>query len=426
MGMSAASFSDACATLEATLHGGARRAIIAEVSKSKSFDRSARRLRDCMRAHRFEAGELPLPAHRWVTRFDQLSRKDGFHVLHDWDGKADRFNDDMIPVEVVSFIERTLAPRDHLAGGVALSILLDYYFLYLIAALTLRAWDEGDPNVNLDEVTRLLGHLQGASGSGQQFARNAETLLLIATAHFEPEITAYEALLLKVRRLDSEHRLNVAITHAAILGCHLRFGLEVTCAGNVSALRDDNVPDYPWLCEALATLLEAYAGEKDGSRRNRVSEAILLGLLPDPVAFLSSQPPGSLSKGLDRQARIRELFAAHRSDLRRDFEGHHPDDAGYSPFAFTFNFPHNLVKGAVVDAAVRGAPWLVALDDLLTAPAKEAESAASRRSLATTLSRYALASPDTIRGRPHPAIVYHPAAGRREFEAALDRLFALG
>ncbi len=422
------SFRDACDALDTALAGPARHDILGEVSKAKTFDRAVRHLRDGMRGHRFEAFGVSLFAGRWVKSFDHLTRADGFHILHDWDGKADRFNEDIIPVEVASYAERTVRPGDHVKGRVALSVLLDYYFVHLLALLALRAWDEGDPNSNLDTVSRLLGRLQGPGGSGQAFARNAETLILIATSHFEPDIAAYERLLLKVRTLDPSHRLSLATTHAAILGCHLRFGLEVTYAFNLGELRADNVPDYPWLCEALLTLLEAYASTKqaghEGDGTGRISEALLLALTPDPQAFLGSDPPDSLGVCAGQRARVRDLFAAHRSDLLQDFEAHRPTPARYSPCSFTFNFPHNLVKGVVVDAVRRGVPWSLTLDDLLTAVPNPQAPSASPLSLATTLMGYALLSPDTIRGRPHPAIVYDPVAGLRTFENTIRLLAA--
>jgi len=421
----ALSFTDACLSLEETLAGPARARIVDEVSKAKTFDRAVRHLRDGMRAHAFESGGAPLFAGRWVRAFDQVTRRDGFHALHDWDGKADRFNDDIIPVEVANFAERMIRPADHARARVAIAILLDYYFVHLLGLLALRAWDERDPDPNLNAVTRLLGYLQGPQGSGQVFARDAEGLIIIATSHFEPDITAYDRLLANLRLLNPGHRLNLAITHAAILGCHLRFGLEVTCAGSVRALRDDNVPDYPWLCEAVATLLDAYTAAvatSDEAARLRISEAILLALMPDPEALLGSDPPESLRAREGQRSRLREVFDARRGDLLRDFEAHRPDPSAYSPFSFTFNFPHNLVKGIVVDAAFRGAPWPLSLNDLVTAFPKSPELDLGRRSLATTLMGYALASPDTIRGRPHPAIVCDPAAGLQAFEKAVQRL----
>jgi len=427
--MSAGSFTEASAGLEAALTGGTRKAILDEVSKAKTFDRAARHLRDFMRAHRFDAGGTALFSGRWVKHLDHVTRGDGFHALNDWDGKADRFNDDTIPVEVTNFVERMIRPKDHAEGRFVLALLLDYYFAHLLGLLALRAWDEGDANRNLSTISRLLAALQGPEGGGQIFARSAETLILIATSHFEPDVTAYDRLLAKIETLDEAHRVTLSLAHAKILGCHLRFGLEVTCAGDIAALREDNVPDYPWLCFALRTLLEAYevcARSEAGSwQRQGISEALLIGLMPDASAFLGSRHPEALTSRAADLARIRDLFAVHRSDLLGDFATHRPILTQYSPLSFTFNFPHNLVKGIVVDAARRGAPWPLALEDLVTALPRKEDLDIARRSLATTLMGYALANPDTIRGRPHPAIVCDPTAGLRAFELSVRQLAAI-
>jgi hypothetical protein len=421
------SFREACSSLSEALEGDARRRILDEVTKAKTFDRAVRHLRDSMRAHAFLSGGSTLFSGRWVKGFDQATRRDGFHALHDWDGKADRFNEDTIPVEIANFAERMIRPADHARARVALALLLDDYFAHLLGLVALRAWDQGDPGANLDAIGRLLDLLQGGQGSGQVFAREPLGLIIIITSHFEPDVTAYDRLLARIRLLPAARRLNLARVHAAILGCHLRFGLEVTCAGDLRALREDNVPDYPWLCEAVATLLEAYAAaaEKgDTDARGRLSEALLLALTPDPGALLGPDPPEPLAACEIQPTRVREIFAARRDQLFEDFEAHRPDPSTYSPFSFTFNFPHNLVKGIVVDAALRGAPWPIGLDDLVTAFPKSPELDLLRRSLATKLMGYALASPDTIRGRPHPAIVCDPAAGSRAFERALAGLRA--
>ncbi len=428
--MSAGSFTEASAGLQAALTGGTRKAILDEVSKAKTFDRAARHLRDFMRAHRFDAGGTALFSGRWVKHLDHVTRGEGLHALHDWDGKADRFNDDTIPVEVTNFVERMIRPKDHAEGRFVLALLLDYYLAHLLGLLALRAWDEGDANRNLSTISLLLTALQGPEGGGQVFARSAETLILIATSHFEPDVTAYDRLLAKIETLDEPHRLTLSRAHAKILGCHLRFGLEVTCAGDIAALRDDNVPDYPWLGFALRTLLEAYAAcagsEETTAERQGISEALLIGLMPDASAFLGTRAPEALASRVSDLARIRELFARHRPNLLADFATHRPALTEYSPLSFTFNFPHNLVKGIVVDAARRGTPWPLALEDLVTALPRAEELDIARRSLATTLMGYALASPDTIRGRPHPAIVCDPAAGLRAFDATIQQLAAIG
>ena len=413
----------AVVSLRSALSGSTRERIVVETLKSRTFDRSVRHLRDGMRAHRFPAEGQDLFSGSWVKSLDHVTRGEGFHILHDWDGKADRFCDDVIPVEVANFVERVADPVDQAARRSGLFVMLDYYFLHLIALLAIRGWDEGDASANLDAVDDLLAELQGNSGSGQKFARDAATLLLIATSHFEPDVTAYDRLLAKVKKLSSKHRLNLAQTHAAILGSHLRFGLEVTCAGSVPALRDDNLPDYPWLCEALAVLLE-HREAHGGSSQPRVDEALLIGLTPDAAAFLDPRPPIPLQACTDRRDTVRRLVSAERPALLRAFERHRPVEPTYSPLAFTFNFPHNLVKGIVVDAVLRGSPWSLGLDDLLTAAEGDEEKNALKVTLARRLMGYALASPDTIRGEPHPAIVYDAAAGRRVFETTIRRLAA--
>jgi hypothetical protein len=42
-------------------------------------------------------------AGRFVKEFDATTRSEGFHVLNDWDGKADRVNEDTIPVDVLNY-----------------------------------------------------------------------------------------------------------------------------------------------------------------------------------------------------------------------------------------------------------------------------------------------------------------------------------
>src|SRR4051812_43616361 len=91
------SFESACLTLDAALTGDARRDILAEISKAKTLNQQLARLRDLMRGNRFPGGGI-------VGEFEEATRKDGFDVLHDWDGKADHPNVEIIPVDVLNFI----------------------------------------------------------------------------------------------------------------------------------------------------------------------------------------------------------------------------------------------------------------------------------------------------------------------------------
>ena len=383
-------FRHACGIVEDALAGPSRRDLTEENSLS--------RLRKALRSH-----ALAL----FVPDVDQRTRGDGFHVLHDWDGKADHVNPEIIPVDVLDYIVLQFGDEGAFRKT-TIGVLLDYYFLHVLSLLSLRIWDDGDPDANLDRLDGLLGLLQGSGGSRQRFTASAGTLLLLATAHYEREERGYHELLEKVRMLNAAHRLSIALDHAASLGCHLRFGFEATYGRDISLMRSDNGTDYPWLSFALTTLIEEYARSRD----RRIAEAILNGLSPDALAFV--RVPG-----------FREAFGAVQAPLLEAFEGFRPGEQTYSPVSFFFNFSHNVVKGAVVDALVTGQPWTVTLNDLLTAmPAEPA--AGPKQSLATRLMGYARLQPDQIRGRPMPAIVYDPTAGRRAFSLAVRKAKEIG
>ena len=406
-------FASACTSLETVL-GGATRARILAGQRLKTF-------RDGFRSNSFPAVSLQ----RIVNRLDARTRDDGFHVLNDWDGKADKLNEDTIPVEVASYA------MEHCGSGppekTVLAILLDYYLFYVLALLALRAWDEGDANENLDRVSGLLGALQGPSGSGQKFVDDPETLILVAIAHFEPDVRAYDRLLERVKALNEAHRTNLSLAHSAILASHLRFGFEATYGRDVVEMRKDNAPDYPWLLAALGTLMGAYARMVEdgihGAARDRIVEGLLNGLTPDPRAFVG-KPPTSLAAFEEERSRFCELFRKHSAGLLDEFEGHRPSEETYSPVSFFFNFPHNLLKGVVIDALLRGEPWTLSLNDLLTGVPRAGSESESRTKLAKTMMGYARESPDWIRGRLVPVIVYDPRAGRRAFADTIRRLGA--
>jgi len=386
--VSGADFTAACDLVETALAGGLRRGLAGE--------RSFARLREVMCSHSL----VPFAAD-----FDRRGRSDGFHALHDWDGTADRVSAGTIAVEVLDYVVRLGADASR---GPAAAILIDYYFLHILALLSLRVWDDGDPDENLERVDRLLDLLQGEGGSGHLFVDHAGTLLLLATAHFEVDDRAYDALLEKVRALNADHRASIALDHAGTLGCHLRFGFEATYARDIAVMRRDNVADYPWLAFALDELLEEFARRPD----SRTAEGILNGLSPDAFAFA-------------RRPQFEARFRAQRDALLPVFEGLRPGTQGYSPLALFFNFSHNVVKGTVIDALLTAEPWDVTLNDLLTALPRE-EPGGPRQALATRLMGYARNQPDRIRGRLTPVIVYDPQAGRQAFGVALRKIREIG
>jgi hypothetical protein len=412
------SFDAGCALLETALTATTRRDIVADAAMSSDFGQALLRLRDSMRANVWSAGPQRINLERIVNAFDDRTRRDGFHVLHDWDGKADNVNEDIIPVDVLTYLMRLRgagAPDER-----ALAILVDYYFFHLLALFSLRVWDEGDADANLDRLNHLIRELQGPNGSGQRFAENAETLILIATSHFELHERGYGALLARVRTLNDAHRTAIAHGHAASMGCHLRFGFQATYGRDTLVMRNDNVADYPWLCFALATLMEAYSrrkaegGEDTG---DAIAEGILNGLSADARAFVGD-PPAALATCERERAAFRERFHAHRDDLVATFERYRPSERAFSPLSFFFNFSHNVLKGIVVDTLLRGEAWDVTLNDLLTARG----DGRAKEALATTLMGYARSSPDRINGRLTPVIIYDPDAGREAFSITMRKI----
>jgi hypothetical protein len=416
-------FEQVCAMVESALTRGARSAIVDEFAGARNLGAALKPLGDAMRANKFRVRGHQVLLDRAIRSSDGRTRAEGFHILHDWDGVAQQTNPDIIPIDVLQFIAGQRGEEP--ASRVELAILLDYYFMHVLALLTMRIWDEGDADENLARIDGLLGLLQGPDGSGQMFAADAATLMLIGTSHYEPEEWGYEKLLERVRSLNTRHRFQVGLGHASSMGCHLRFGFEAQCGRDTLALRDDNIADYPWLCFALAAVMDEYTRLADANLQNRersvIEEALLNGLTPDARAFIGVPPP-SLSSSHSDRVRFVDAFHAHKGNLLAAFERYRPTESSYSPLSLFFNFSHNVVKGTVVDALLWGEAWDLTLNDLLTGIAREGIEDGSPQVLATTLMGYARSNPDRIRGRLMPVIVYDPQAGRRAFSVALEKL----
>ncbi|HMF95007.1 MAG TPA: hypothetical protein VKE96_11965 [Vicinamibacterales bacterium] len=437
-------FSEASALLERALDGPVRQHLVSDLARSRPFGKALARLREHIRFNTLEP---------FLSPFDHRTRQEGFHVLHDWDGNADHVSDEIIPVDVLDYLARLRGGEA--SNAAALAMLLDYYYFHVLQLLSLRIWDEGDADANLDRLADLLGLLQGSGGGGQPFVADAETLILIATSHFEEVERGYARLLRRVKTLDHAHQVRVAIGHASSMGCHLRFGFEATYRRDTVKMRDDNVADYPWLCFALATLMLEYARLRDAGvdadGRDAIVEAMVSGLSPDARAFLGAAPQSLVPCDPEREA-FRDSFFTNRSELVREFERHRPVDGVYSPLSFFFNFSHNVLKGTIVDALLRGEPWKIAFNEMLSGitvrlkPDTTAASAenvaavsglsrtndaagvsgssrtADRERLARTLMEYARANPDRISGRLMPVIVYDPRAGHRAFRVMMEKI----
>ena len=416
-------FDDVSGTLEATLAGSMRAEIVREASSVGNLGAALLRLRKAMRSHVWRTAAGAIDLERAVQRYDRRTRQVGFHVLNDWDGIADRVNEDTIPVDVLNYLVDRRGSEP--ARPRVLAILLDYYFMHLLALMSVRVWDEGDAETNMETVGRLLAHLQGPNGSGQQFAADPETLLLIATSHYELHERGYQVLLEKARMLGAEQQLRIALGHAASMGCHLRFGFEATYGRDTVNMRDDNVADYPWLCFALTCLIREYARLRreavNGPARAMVVEALLNGLSADARAFLG-RPPASLSASEAERTEFRDVFFDVRQDLLAEFEQHRPTTTSYSPLCFFFNFSHNVVKGIVIDALLNDRPCPLTFNDLLTGVPADGPRAALKAEMAAMLMGYARDHPHRIRGRLRPIIVYDVQSGREAFSVAMRKM----
>jgi hypothetical protein len=416
-------FADVCDTVEHALSSPFRGEVVRQLSLSRTLGAALARLREALRADVWNFGDARLTLAVPVREYDRRTREDGFHALHDWDGVASHVNPDTITVDVLDYVA---AQR----GGdgfdtVVPAVLIDYYFMHVLSLLTLRAWDEGDADANFDRVETLLQLLQGPGGSGQRFAADAETLLLIATAHYEREEWGYGRLLSRTRTLNRKHRACVALGHGVAMGCHLRFGFEATYGRDRSLMRNDNVADYPWLCFSLATLMDEFQALSEGREavlpQSALVESMLSGMTADPRAFLGTGPASLAAHEVER-GRFREQFLSHQPTLLEAFERFQPSPDAYSPLSFFFNFSHNVVKGQVVDSLVWSLPWPVGLSDLFTSEVRDETPERSRETLARTLTAYARTNPHKIRGRLMPVIVYDPEAGYRAFRLTLRRL----
>src|SRR5262245_4128254 len=124
-------FERACALLETALAGDTRREIIERLAQSPQLGPNLLRLRDSMQSHVWKAEGRTIDLQRFVPAYDAATRKEGLHAMHDWDGVADHVNSDMIAVDVLNYIADLRG--DNPSQPIVLAIVLDYYFMYILA-----------------------------------------------------------------------------------------------------------------------------------------------------------------------------------------------------------------------------------------------------------------------------------------------------
>src|SRR4051794_11969717 len=109
-------FESAFAVFHEALSGNVRHEIVRELTAAKSFADALARLRAAMHSNTFKTSTTTLNLDKTIRALDNRTRQDGFHVLHDWDGKASKLNKDTIPVDVLNYLAgvlvRNAAPNE--------------------------------------------------------------------------------------------------------------------------------------------------------------------------------------------------------------------------------------------------------------------------------------------------------------------------
>ncbi len=409
--------------LDGMLNGSARSRILDGVQARGDFADWMGRLRGAMSEHRFVAGDQRFDLAPAVRRLDVRTRKDGFRVLHSWNHRTHAFTDDVVPVLMLDFFLRA-APEEP-AGRVVLSILLDYYFLHLLALCAMRAWDADEPDVSMGHVHQLLQALQGEDGSGHHFVEDAETLLIYALSQFHPEEQAYERIIARVATLEDARRLSFARVSASVLSAHLRWGFWLMYGRDVVRMRVDNVGDYPWLLDSVLTLLrgweDAEAAGAPEAVRDDIAESLLQGLAADPWGFTGRRPPALETHG-DAFEEVQRLLRSHTPHLLETFERHRPTKTAYAPLAFHFNFPHNALVAVVTLALLEGRPQPLPLNALFTREQTGLPEGQTQEALARTLMAFSRSSPDRLGHRGAVLVAYDPLSAMRSYSMTTKAL----
>ncbi len=397
----AASYVESCDLLSATLSGTTRLSIVdAMVARGPE---PLERLRTGMRRNSFDAAGKNVDLEAMVASLDARTRKEGLHLTQAWDFGAQRFSTDTVPVLLLDYCLRLNARKSD--DRMAAAVLLDQYFVTLLSLLAVRAWDDGDPNANLDRVSGLLRELQGPNGSGQPFVDDAESLLFLSISYFHPQEVAYDVLLARVEQLDAAHQLRVALACAGMMSAHLRWGLRFMYQRDIGRMRDDNVADYPWLSHAVATLARSHATGSwipaTGSRP--VVEGLLLGLAADPWAFTGEPPPVLSGRATDSKA-IAGVILDRSADLLSALEAMQADKNGFSPLSFACNFPTNAAVAATTVALEDGRPT-PSLNRLFRASDRSASEFAER------LMKYSASDASRLGAGGTPLLVHDPLDG---------------
>src|SRR5262249_8910356 len=102
-----------------------RPGVVQHLSRATDCRGALLRLRTRMQINAWEFGGAAINLTPFVSAFDARTTEEGFHVLRDWDGRADTVLADTIPIDVLNYL---IAQRGSEApDSIAIAILLDYY-----------------------------------------------------------------------------------------------------------------------------------------------------------------------------------------------------------------------------------------------------------------------------------------------------------
>ena len=404
---------EACDLMASVLAPAVRRQIVDSLRSPEGPDASFGRLRRAMRSHVFPANGGKHSLARVVQALDQRTKAEGFHVLESWDYVAHEFADEITPVLMLDrYASNGNARAD---DDAALSILIDQYFISMLGLLVARAWDDADPNLVFDDVTRMLGAL---GDEGHRFVGNAATLLLLAVSHYHPREAAYDTLIERIALLDDFHRLEFALACAPVMSGHFRWGFRFMYGRDFGRLRDDNVVDFPWLLFAVRRLVEEYCRDVATSPvRITVLDGLLGGLSADPRAFTERVPKCLAGRERDHEF-VRATLLERRDDLLRDLEAVRPSFESYSPLGFSVNFLCNAHVAMVATALNHHAPH-PSLDALLGVEQPSADPAADLQGYAKSLMDFASGGRAT--GAP-ALIIYDPHEAQHAYNLTVQVL----
>ena len=409
---SGGTFQTACTVLESLLAGDFRNQFIGGLMESDGSVKAMKKLRSSMVLHSFHTASSKFSLANVVKKLDDMTRDEGFEIFHSWSHSEHSFSSESTPVLLIDHFSRMKKEDQDIRT--CLSLLLDVYFFHVVALCSMRAWDGGRPQEDFNKVTELLNLLQGPRGSGHQFVGDAETLLVIAVSQYHPIDQAYDELIERIWKLDNRLQLKFSLISSAVLGGHLRWGSRAMYSRDVVKMRADNVGDYPWLLYSLSTLMEEYVrlrkcGAGNGDRQE-VVKGLLNGLGPDPWAFFQTPPPTALRSHADRHTELIELFRKYVQELTLDFVACQPSGDIYSPLAFHFNFPHNIMNAILMICLSEGTVEGLSLNDLLVGP-EDPITVDRSIELVEKLMVFAGGSRDRVGPQGAKLIIYDPHVG---------------